>query len=187
MEADLQNAYAVLQRGGVILYPTDTIWGLGCDATNASAVAKIAAIKQRVESKNLIVLIEDKNQLLKYVSEIPEVAWDLIENTEQPLTLIYDQAKGLAPNITGKDNSVGIRITTDEFCKKLIRKFGKPIVSTSANLSGEMAPALFSEIKDELKKQVDYIVLHRQNDAKKGQASTIIRIALNGEFKIIRK
>src|SRR4051812_46846156 len=127
MQEDIQKALEVLKSGRVILYPTDTVWGLGCDATNEQAVSNIFKIKQRAESKSLIVLVADDKQLLKYVHTVPDIAWELIENTEQPLTIIYDKAIGLASNVIGDDGSVGIRIVKDEFCQNLIRKFGKPI------------------------------------------------------------
>src|SRR4051812_10778820 len=169
MEEDLQKALEVLHSGGVILYPTDTVWGLGCDATNEEAVLKLFEIKVRNEAKSLIVLVADEQQLLRTVKDIPEVAWDLIQNTERPLTIVYDNVTGLAPSVKAADGSAGIRIVKDEFCQKLIKKFGKPLVSTSANISGEPTPANFAEITEKLKKQVDYIVQWRQNEKQKSQ------------------
>ncbi len=186
MEADIQKGVEILRAGGVLLYPTDTIWGLGCDASNESAVSRIAVIKKRTPAKSFIVLLADAEQLIHYVKDVPPLAWDLIENSEKPLSIVYEGGMGLAPGVISPDGSVAIRITKDEFCKKLIRKFGKPVVSTSANISSEEAPALFQEIKEELKKQVDYVVRWKQNDTRKSQSSTIIRLAVNGEFKIIR-
>lgn len=187
METDIQKALEVLREGGVILYPTDTVWGLGCDATNAEAVSRIFKIKKRTESKSLIVLVADDQQLLRYVPEIHEVAWELIENTDRSLTIIYDKVTNLASAVLADDGSAGIRIVKDEFCQNLIKKFGKPIVSTSANISGEPTPTTFSEIKKEILAQVNYVVNWRQTENKKSQASVIIKLALNGEFKIIRK
>jgi len=184
---ELKNCLEILRNGGTILYPTDTVWGLGCDATNEEAVKKIFEIKQRTESKSLIVLIEHENKLNKYVKEVPEVAWELIENIDKPLTLIYPNAKLLAKNVISDDGSVGFRVTKDEFCNKLIHKFGKPIVSTSANISGKTTPATFSEIDPEVLRKVDYIVNLRQHEKTPGHASTVIKLEMNGEFKIIRK
>jgi L-threonylcarbamoyladenylate synthase len=186
MEPDIQKALEILRAGGVILYPTDTVWGVGCDATNEEAVSKIFKIKKRSEAKSLIVLVGNENQLSRYVKDIPEVAWELMENTERPLTIIYDTVTGLAPSVIANDGSVGIRIVKDEFCQNLIKKLGKPIVSTSANISNEPSPSNFDEIADELKEQVDYVVNWRQEEIKKNQPSVIIKLALNGEFKIIR-
>ncbi len=187
MDKDIQKALQVLQSGGTILYPTDTVWGLGCDATDEAAVSKIFDIKKRSEAKSLVVLVADENQLMKFVKDVPEVAWQLIENTERPLTIIYDKAQKLAANAVAEDGSIGIRIVKDKFCEKLIRKFGKPIVSTSANMSGEQTPLSFDEIADEIKEQVDYVVQWQQEEYKKTQPSIIIKVAMNGEFKIIRK
>ncbi|MFH1004002.1 MAG: L-threonylcarbamoyladenylate synthase [Bacteroidota bacterium] len=187
MKQEINNAIEVLRTSGIILYPTDTIWGIGCDATNKKAVEKILKIKQRAESKNLIVLVKDKKSLNKYVKKVPAIAWNLIELTDLPLTIIYEDARGLASNVIATDGSVGIRITSDTFCKKLMHKFGKPIVSTSANISGQKNSGIFSEIPDEIKKYVDYIVNFRQNETKLFLPSVIIKIKNNGEFTILRK
>ena len=187
MEEDIIQCLETLKRGGIILYPTDTVWGIGCDARNEKAVERIYQIKKRSDSKSLIVLVDNDSMLNKHVSEVPEVAWDMIEFSEKPLTVIYDKAFHLAENVIAPDGSCGIRITTDDFCKKLIHKFGRPVVSTSANISGENTPQNFSDISPEIKNQVDYIVKHRQHDPKKSKPSTIIRIKNNGEFSIIRK
>ncbi|MEO8149187.1 MAG: L-threonylcarbamoyladenylate synthase [Bacteroidia bacterium] len=186
MENDIQKCLEVLRKGGVILYPTDTVWGIGCDAKNEKAVQRIFEIKKRTDSKSLIILVDHENQLNKYVREVPAIAWDLIELAEDPLTIIYDDAGSMAPNVFAEDGSVGIRICKDEFCKKLIYKFGKPIVSTSANISGERWPENFSQITDEIKNAVDYVVTWRQNEMKKSKPSKIIKLKVNGEFKIIR-
>lgn len=187
MEEEIKKALEVLKEGGTILYPTDTVWGIGCDATNKDAVAKVYKIKEREESKSLIVLLDNEQKLNKYLNDVPGVAWDLIEFTEKPLTIIYPGARGLAPNAIAEDGSVGIRITKDEFCKKLIYKFNKPIISTSANISGKPTPRNFSEIPDAIKKGVDYVVNYRQHEKNNPPPSTIIQLQMNGEFKIIRK
>lgn len=184
---DIAKSIEVMRSGGIILYPTDTIWGLGCDATNRNAVEKIFSIKNRAEQKSMIILVDEDNKLMRFVRNIPEVAWDLIELSEKPLTIIYPGALGLAPNVIAEDGSVGIRVVKDDFCKQLIHKYGKAIVSTSANISGEASPAFFAEINNEIKSKVDYIVKHRQEDNTPKQPSSIIKLGLSGEIKIIRK
>ncbi|MBN2669023.1 MAG: threonylcarbamoyl-AMP synthase [Bacteroidales bacterium] len=187
MNDDIKKAVDVLRQGGVILYPTDTIWGLGCDAENEDAVKKIYQIKQRSDRKSMLCLIDTPFRLEMYVEEIPEIAWDLIEHTDKPLTIIYPKAKHLAQNLIAEDGSIGIRLTNDEFCRKLIGLLQKPIVSTSANVSGDIAPTIFDEISDEIKQAVDYIVQYRQDDIEKGKASSIIKLDMGGLFKIIRE
>lgn len=187
MFEEIQKTIEVLQSGGLILYPTDTIWGIGCDATNEEAVKKIYALKKREESKSLITLVSEPSMLNIYVEEVPAVAWDLIEFAEHPLTIVYPGAKKLAPNIIAPDGSAAIRVVSDEFCKKLIYKFRKPIVSTSCNISGEPAPSIFREISSAILDGVDYIVNLRQNDFKASKPSTIIKFEANGVFKFIRK
>jgi L-threonylcarbamoyladenylate synthase len=187
MYDDLKKAVEVLQNGGIILYPTDTIWGIGCDATNEKAVQKIYEIKKREDSKSMLVLMENINLLERYVDEIPEVAFDLIELSEKPVTIIYDGAKNLAKNLIASDGSIGIRISSENFTRQLIQRFKKPIVSTSANISGDPSPANFSGINDKIKSSVDYVVKYRQDDFKKSVASSIIKLGKGGEVKIIRK
>lgn len=194
LETEIQKSLEVLRSGGTLLYPTDTIWGLGCDATNEQAVAKIFSIKQRNESKSLIVLVSDEGMLNRFVKDVPEMAWDLIEasNEEEskPLTIIYDSPRALAKNILAEDGSVGIRLVTrerSEFCHRLIHKFGKPIVSTSANTSGQPAPRDFAEVADEIKNAVQHVVNWEQNVSGNAQPSSIIKLRENGEFKIIRE
>ncbi len=187
MDEEIKNALEVLRKGGTILYPTDTVWGIGCDARNKDAVAKVFKIKQRAEYKSMVTLVCDHTMLNRYVKEVPEVAWDLLEAADTPLTIIYPDARMLADNVIAADGSVGIRLVKDEFCKNLIHKFGKPIVSTSANISGEASPAAFNEIKLDILNKVDYIVNWRQKENNSVQPSTIIKVAMNGEFKIIRK
>ncbi|HLG34912.1 MAG TPA: L-threonylcarbamoyladenylate synthase [Bacteroidia bacterium] len=186
-DSDIENAVRVLKGGGTILYPTDTIWGIGCDATNASAVEKVFAIKKRAEQKSLIILLDDVEKLYDYVEQIPEHAFTLIEYSRNPLTIIYPKAVNLAANIPAEDGSIAIRITKDEFCRELIRNSGKPLVSSSANVSGAPPPKNFSEISDEIKNAVDYIVQYRQKENKISKPSTIIRLGMKGEIEFIRK
>lgn len=183
---DLENAVRVLEQGGVILYPTDTIWGLGCDATNPGAVERIYKIKKRNDSLAMLVLLDSENRLSSYIHEIPEIAWDLIEVSDKPLTLIYPGAKNLAPNLLPPDGSIGIRITREVFSRDMIRRFGKAVVSTSANLSGSPSPACFRDIDEGIRKQVDYVVKFRQDDIGKKTASSILKIGVSGEIEIIR-
>jgi len=187
MIEDIKAALAVLQKGGVILYPTDTIWGLGCDAGNEEAVKRIYNIKNRIDSKSMLVLMENAALLERYVLEVPEVAYDLIELSEKPLTIIYDGAKNLAKNLIAEDGSIGIRLTTEAFSSDLIRRFKRPIVSTSANISGKPSPACFDEIEQEIIDAVDYVVKYRQDDVQKAVPSGIIKLGRGGEIKIIRK
>ena len=186
MHTDLKQAVEVLRAGGVILYPTDTIWGLGCDASNAEAVKKIYDIKQRSDEKSMLILVNKPTMAQFYVEEIPDAAWDIMEVADTPTTIILDSAKNLAKNLIATDGSIGIRVTSEEFSHKLIERFKMPIVSTSANVSGEKAPAIFDEISDEIKSKVDYIVNFRQDDLTKTKSSSIIKISNNGLFKIIR-
>ena len=187
MIEDVKAALAVLQKGGVILYPTDTIWGLGCDACNEEAVKRIYDIKNRVDSKSMLVLTENAALLERYVEEVPEIAYDLIELTDKPLTIIYDGAKNLAKNLVAEDGSIGIRLTTESFSSDLIRRFKRPIVSTSANISGKPTPACFAEIDQEIIDSVDYVVKYRQDDKQKAVPSSIIKLGRGGEIKIIRE
>lgn len=187
MHDDLKQAVEILKNGGVILYPTDTIWGIGCDATNPEAVARIYRIKKREDSKSMLVLMENPALLERYVDDVPEVAWDLVEITTTPLTVIYPGAKNLASNIIAEDGSIGIRFTKEEFTSKLLQRFRRPIVSTSANISGQKPPAFFDEISEEIKNQVDYIVKYRQDDVTPAQPSSIIKLWPGGRIDIIRK
>lgn len=186
MNEDVKAALEVLQKGGVILYPTDTIWGIGCDACNADAVKRVYAIKNREDSKSMLVLMENAALLDRYVDEVPEVAFDLIELSDKPLTIIYDGAKNLAPNLIAADGSIGIRITTEAFTRELIRRFRRPIVSTSANISGKPSPANFGEIDPEIINAVDYVVNYRQEETQKAAPSGIIKLGKGGEVKVIR-
>lgn len=187
MQEDIKKACEVLRNGGVILYPTDTIWGIGCDATNEEAVRRVYEMKQRDDSKSMLVLLDNPAKLQTYIAEVPDIAWDLIDLTDKPLTIIYDGAKNLAANLVAEDGSIGIRITSELFSAELCRQFRKPIVSTSANKSGEKAPAIFREISPEIKEAVDYIVGYRQKDKEKAQPSGIVKLSKNGTITIIRK
>lgn len=186
-DEDIQNALKVLREGGVILYPTDTIWGIGCDATNEKAVKRVFEIKQREDTKSMLVLLENPNLILSYIYEMPDVAWDLIDYSEKPTTIIYDKAKNLAKNLIAEDGSIGIRITKEAFTSKLLQRFRKPLVSTSANISGQASPANFSEISEEIKSKVDYIVKYRQDEHSSPAPSSIIKLGVSGLIKIIRE
>lgn len=186
MTDDLKNAVSILQQGGVILYPTDTIWGLGCDATNEKAVQRIFEIKKRMDTKAMLVLLDSAAKIQTYISEMPEIAWDLIELSEKPITIIYPQAKNLAANLVGEDKSIGIRITHELFSKSLCERFRKPIVSTSANISGEKSPLNFSDISDEIISKVDYVVKYKQEEICNNTPSSIVKIDPGNVIKIIR-
>lgn len=182
---DIRQACEVLQRGGVILYPTDTIWGIGCDATNPEAVKRIYEIKQRAESKSMLVLVDSMAKVERYVQDLPDVAWDLVELSDKPLTIIYDKARNLAENLLAADGSIGIRVTRESFSMQLCQRFRKAIVSTSANLAGAPSPTCFDDISDYIKQAVDYIVGVRRNE-KNGAASSIIKLSNDGQVSIIR-
>lgn len=187
VDEDVKKAVEIMRQGGVILYPTDTIWGIGCDATNEEAVKKVYEIKKRADSKAMICLVDTPDRVQRYVREIPAVAWDLMELAEKPLTIIFDGAKNLAPNLLAEDGSVGIRVTREEVSNQLCYRFQKPVVSTSANISGEPSAACFAEISDEIKNAVDYIMQSRQKETRKCQSSSIIKLGVDGEVQIIRK
>lgn len=183
---EIEKCVEVIRSGGVILYPTDTIWGLGCDPSNEAAIEKINQIKNRPAHKSYVMLVGEERQLNQYVPEIADVCFDLIDFAEKPTTIIYDNAKNVSPLITAEDGSLGIRIAKDEFCQKLCRKLKSGIVSTSANKSGMPSPKSYQDIDEEIKKSVDYIVNLRQ-DEKMTKPSTIIKVGAKGEVKIIRK
>jgi L-threonylcarbamoyladenylate synthase len=187
MEEDLKKALETLRKGGLILYPTDTIWGLGCDATRPEAVERIFNLKQRPANHSMLVLIDSPDYLPHYVTQVPDPAYDLIEYAVKPLTIIYSGAKNVAPNLIAPDGTLGIRVTREAFSSQLCRLLKRPIVSTSANLSGQPAPANFLEISDEIRRGVDHIVQYRQHDATRLQASSILRLDANGTIQIIRK
>lgn len=184
---DINQALETLKNGGLILYPTDTIWGIGCDATNPEAVEKVFALKGRDKSKSMLILLHNDNQLASYVNEVPDVAYELIEATDRPLTIVYSKAKNLAPNALAEDGSIGIRIVDHPFCQQLLQRFRKPIISTSANISGEPSATTFDEISQQIKDGVDYIVQHSQKDKNVGQPSLIMKIDPSGKFDFLRK
>ena len=184
---DIKKAVEVMRNGGVILYPTDTVWGIGCDATNAEAVAKVYKIKKRDDSKALICLVDSDARLQRYVRNAPEVAWNVMELATKPTTVIFDNAVNLASNLIAEDGSIAMRITNEEFSKELCFRFQKPIVSTSANISGEPAPENYCDISEELINAVDYVCFSRRQEHKPHTPSSIIKIKNNGEIDIIRK
>ena len=183
---EINNALAVMKRGGIILYPTDTVWGIGCDATNADAIDKIYGLKKRSETKAMICLVSDFKMLNQYVEDVPEVAYDILKYAAQPTTIIYDKPIRVAENLVSEDNTLGIRVTKDEFCQKLIRKMKRPLVSTSANISGEPTPESFHEISPEILKGVDYVV-NLQQSKKTAKPSAIIKLSNDGKVQVIRK
>lgn len=183
---DIRQAVEVMNKGGIILYPTDTIWGIGCDATNPEAVKRVYDIKHRNDAKALITLIDSEAKLEAYVTNVPEVAWQLIEVAERPLTIIYDGARNLAPNLLAEDGSAGIRITREEFSKNLCMRMRRAIVSTSANISGEPSPKCFADISPDIINAVDYVCTSRRNEDKNPPASNIIKLGAGGEVKVIR-
>ena len=183
---DIKECISVLQKGGTILYPTDTVWGIGCDATNEKAVEKIFTIKKRNEEKSMIILVAEEKDILQFTNHPDPVIFDYIKGVHKPTTVIYEGAKNLAPNLVNKDGSVGIRIVKDNFCRELIKLFGKPIVSTSSNISGYPPPVFFEDIDMEIKNGVDYIVQHRQDDLTPSWPSTVIKLSTEGNIQIIR-
>jgi L-threonylcarbamoyladenylate synthase len=183
---DINEALNTLRQGGIILYPTDTIWGLGCDPTNESAVNRIFNLKSRDESKSLIILADGLPMVERYVAGIPDIVYELAEVSDKPLTIIYPQGKNLAKGVCGEDGSIAIRISRDNFCQELIGRFRKPIVSTSANLSGKLSPANFTEIEKTLVEKADYVVKYRQDEPGKASASAVIKVNSDGTIKIIR-
>lgn len=183
---DIERSLGVLQKGGLILYPTDTVWGIGCDATNSEAVAKIYSLKKRSDEKSMIVLLADERDIIQYVTQPDPKVYDYIKGIHKPTTIIYEGAVGLAQNLTPQNNSIAIRITKDRFCKDLISRFRKPIVSTSANISGYPAPAVFNDIDVAIKNGVDYIVQHRQDDSTPAIPSAVVKWNADGSLSIIR-
>ena len=183
---EIEKIADVLRNGGTMLYPTDTLWGLGCDATNEAAVAKIFAIKQRADAKSLIVLVDSEEMLSRYVQQIPELAWDIVRLSNVPQTVIYPIGIGFAKNVCAEDGSVAIRVVEHDFCKKIIKKLGKPIVSTSANLSGSAAPKTFAEVSASIKAAVDVQVSEAHEGQPTRQPSSIIKLELNGRVQVIR-
>lgn len=187
MEQEIQKALEVLKKGGIILYPTDTVWGLGCDATNAEAVAKIFTLKQRKDAMAMIVLADRPDTVMRCVKEVPEVAWQLWEVTDKPLTIILPGAEGVASNLIPEQKTIAVRLAMDDFCKKLIYKLGRPLVSTSANISGEHTPMNFTEISQTIKDGVDHVVdPSMQSPETTGKPSSIISLGLSGQVSIVR-
>ena len=186
-EDDIRNAVEILRKGGVILYPTDTVWGIGCDATNADAVSRVYEIKRRQDSKAMICLVDSDERLQRYVRNVPEVAWQLLDVADKPTTVILDGAVNLAPNLLAPDGSVAIRITKEPFSRQLCFRFQKAIVSTSANISGEPAAQNFKDISPQLIDSVDYVCHSRRQETETHAPSSIIKLGLGGEVSIIRK
>lgn len=187
IQEDIKNAIEVMKQGGVILYPTDTVWGIGCDATNAEAVAKVYKIKKRDDSKALICLVDSDARLQRYVRQVPNVAWDLLDVALKPTTIILDGAINLAPNLIAEDGSIALRITKEPFSHELCYRFQKALVSTSANVSGEPAAANYCDISQEILDAVDYVCYSRRQEHKPHTPSSIIKLAEDGEVTIIRK
>ncbi len=186
LNQEIQNTLEVLQNGGIILYPTDTVWGIGCDATNEEAVAKIYKLKKRAETQSMIVLVNSDKMIHNTFKEVPDVAWQIMDLSEKPTTLILDKPQNIAKNLIATDNTLGIRLVKDSFCFKLLEKLRKPLVSTSANISGKPTPMTFSEISKEIINGVDYVV-NLSREKKCGNPSTIIKIALDNQVKVIRQ
>lgn len=186
MEEDIKKCIEVLKKGGLILYPTDTIWGIGCDATNEEAVKKVYDLKRRADNKAMLVLLDSVDHLDHYVVDVPEMAYELLDVAVKPLTIVYDGAYNLAKNLMGEDDSVGIRVSNEKFSQTLCARFRKPIVSTSANISGKPSPSTFKDIAEEIKQGVDYVVNYKRDDDKPHASSNIIKLSADGTFKIIR-
>jgi len=187
LQEEVSRALEVLRKGGSILYPTDTIWGLGCDATNTRAIKRLQKIKQRSDNKHFIILLDGTDRLQEYVKLIPEAAWDLYQQIQTPLTIVFPDARNLSKLVVGKDRTVGIRIPRDDFALELVRQFGKPVISTSANLSGDPPPMFFRDINPVLLQEVDYVVDFHRDRIQETKPSTIIRLHENGEFEVIRQ
>jgi L-threonylcarbamoyladenylate synthase len=186
INTEILNAYEVIKNGGIILYPTDTVWGIGCDATNPEAVAKIYKLKQRAETQSMICLMNGEKMMYNVFKDIPEVAWQILDLSEKPTTIILDKPRNVAPNIIAPDNSLGIRIVKEPFCFKLLERMKKPLVSTSANISGQPTPIAFKDINPEIIKGVDYVV-KLYHDKVAGKPSTIIKLTSDSQVKVIRK
>lgn len=186
MYAEVNRAADVIKRGGVVLYPTDTVWGIGCDGSNPEAVDKVFKLKRRADHKAMIILVDSADAVGCYVESMPDIARDLIEVTDHPLTIVYDKGVRLAPALLGADGSIGIRVTGEAFSAALCRRLRRPLVSTSANISGQPAPAVFPEIPEEIVNGVDYVVDYRREDLTRYRPSTVMRLSAGGEFKILR-
>ncbi|MEO9513866.1 MAG: L-threonylcarbamoyladenylate synthase [Flavobacteriaceae bacterium] len=186
MTQEINNCIEELKKGNLILYPTDTVWGIGCDATNPNAVKKVYDLKRREDTKALICLVANQAMLERHVEQVPDVAYDIMDLAEKPTTIVFDQPKGIAKNLIEEDNTLAIRVASDKFCQYLINKFGKPIVSTSANISGEITPKQFKEISQEILKGVDYVV-NLPEENKNPSPSSIIKLSNDGQVKVIRE
>ena len=186
MIEEINKCVNVLQNGGLIVYPTDTVWGIGCDATNPEAVQKVYALKKREVSKPLVCLVANQAMLERHVKEVPDVAYDIMDFATKPTTIVFDQPLGVADNLVAADNTLGIRVASDKFCQYLINKFRKPIVSTSANISGKITPKQFKDIDEEILKGVDYVV-NLQNENYTPSPSSIIKLSNDGQVKVIRE
>lgn len=186
LESEIQKSVELLEKGKIILYPTDSIWGIGCDATNSKAVQRIYKLKGRLESKSMILLLDSTDKLENYVENVPPIAYELIDNAQSPLTIVYEGAKKVAKNLIANDGTIAIRIIKGEYCGEVINRLGKPIVSTSANISGQPSPKHYNDISDEVKEKVDYIVDVFRDKIRSLKPSTIIKIAKNGTFEILR-
>jgi L-threonylcarbamoyladenylate synthase len=187
MEDEIKKACEILKKGGIILYPTDTVWGIGCDATNENAVRRIYEIKKRPDSKTMLVLLGSSEELAYYVNEVPDIAFDLIRLSDKPLTIIYPGIQNVAPGLVASDGTLGIRITNEAFSKKLCQKFKRPIVSTSANVSGRPSPGNYAQIEEEIVRAVDYVVDYRKEERQTAKPSGIIQVGRGGLIKIIRE
>ena len=186
-EIEIRNSLEILDRGGVILYPTDTVWGLGCNALNDAAINKVYRIKDRPESKSLIILLHSFDEVKKYVAEVPLFIEDLIANIEKPVTVIYDNAQNLPKSIIAPDGTIAIRVVKDEFCQRLIQETGKPLISSSANVSGEPTPLVFSQISQKIKDSADYVVQLSHGQFHQAKTSTIIRVFKDGSYRMVRE
>ena len=184
---EVKKFIEVMRKGGVILYPTDTVWGIGCDATNADAVKRVFEIKKRADSKAMLLLVDSADRLARYVGDVPAVAWDLIDLATTPLTIIYDGARNVAQNLIASDGSIGIRVTSELFTKELCYRFQKAVVSTSANISGEPTPNNYSEISKDIIDAVDYVVNYKQLEKGRAKSSSIIKLTSNGVVTVIRE
>ena len=184
--ADVDRACKVMQEGGIVVYHTDTIWGIGCDATNADAVARLYEIKRRADHKALITLVPDAGWVERYVEEVPDVAWELLDVAVDPMTIVYDRGKNVATNLMGEDGSIGLRVTSEFYSRELCRRLRKPVVSSSANVSGDPSPMCFAEISKEILDAADYVAMYRRDDKGGIKASTVIRLGAGGLIKILR-
>lgn len=186
IEEDFKEALRVLREGGVIIYPTDTVWGIGCDATNPEAVARVFEMKERAEAKSMLVLVADEGMLQRWVPEVPDAAWQLIDVAVSPLTIVYDNVRGIAPALRAADGSTGVRIVGDRFARELCRRLGRPLVSTSVNVTGHPTPANFSQISPAMLEKADYVVSHRRDDHSTPHPSGVIKVSKGDVIRVIR-